>query len=125
MQKEWTVTLRKWTRWYWTGKLPIGLFFVGIRAPDGVLYKKTTLQRYRHSIQRHIASKRDDIDIIKGIQFKSSISLFQAHLREVKKQWKGKVQHHPAIEEEDMRRLHNNLCEDYSADRLQKKVYYH
>ena len=98
---------------------------MGIRAPDGVLYKKTTLQSYRHSIQRHIASKRDDIDIIKGIQFKSSISLFQAHLREVKKQWKGKVQYHPAIEEEDMRRLYNNLCEDYSADRLQKKVYYH
>jgi len=38
----------------------IGLFVVGIRAPDGSLYKKTTLQSYRHSIQRHIASKRDD-----------------------------------------------------------------
>ena len=102
----------------------IGLFFVGIRAPDGSLYKKTTLQSYRHSIQRHIASKRDDIDIIKGIEFKASNSLFQALLKEVKKQGKGKVEHHPAIEEEDMRRLYNYLCVDDSADQLQKKVYY-
>jgi len=64
-------------------------------CPDN---KKNTLQRYRHSNQLHIVSKRDDIDIENGIQFKSSNSLFQAQLNEVKKQGKTKVQHDPAIE---------------------------
>ena len=90
--------------------------------PDGSLYKKATLVNYRHSIQRFLSTKRSDINIVHGDAFKDSKTLFKAQVCEMKKNGRAKVDHHPPIEEDDMRKLYNYVCSSVSATHLQQKV---
>lgn len=114
--------LNTWPSRNWTG-IWDGFFFVELRNSDGEQYKKTTLTTYRHAIQRHIASCRNDVDIIHGSEFKNSKTLFKAQTRQLKAEGKAKIDHYPPVEAADMAKLYNYVCADYnSADLLQKKV---
>lgn len=52
-------------------------FYLELRNPKGESYKKTTMMSYRHGIHRNMQTKRPDINIIYGAEFRKSCKVFK------------------------------------------------
>ena len=70
------------------------------------MYKKSTLIAYRHGIQRHLEKTTQDIDILKGKDFKKSAIFFKGMTKELKKAGKAVVEHYPHTEENDLKTMY-------------------
>ncbi|XP_069138812.1 uncharacterized protein KIAA1958-like [Argopecten irradians] len=96
-------------------------FFVEVRTINGEHYKKTSLFALRHGLNRFL-SMHSDMDIIHGDDFSHSKNVFQAAAKELKRQGKGGIDHHPPIEEEDTRKMYAYFDLDNNV-KLQEKVF--
>lgn len=87
-------------------------------------YKASTLENYRHSLNRYLKSPPNDkhFDIIKDRQFSESNQSFKAALRELKNIGKGEISHYPEIEEIDLGKLYSNFEKLQDPIILQEKV---
>jgi hypothetical protein len=81
-------------------------YYVELRNKKGEMYKKSTLIAYRHGIQRHLEKTTQDIDILKGEDFKKSAIFFKGMTKELKKAGKAVVEHYPHTEENDLKTMY-------------------
>ena len=97
-------------------------FYLEMRNKDGEMYKKSTMQSYRQGLQRYLKENRD-IDINKEDVFKKSNKSFKCMVKELKRNGLAAVDHHSAIEDEDLERMYHYFCQDLEdAQLLQYKV---
>ena len=77
---------------------------------NGEMYKKTTLTSYRQGIQKHLDAMRDDkIDIVNGNEFSTSVKVFGGVVKQIKREGKVAVDHHPFISDADLEVLYAYL----------------
>jgi len=96
-------------------------FYAGARTLKGELYKMNSLRGIRSGLQRHFQEVRG-IDIINDNDFNTANRCFKNVLSKVKVSSKGKVDHHPEVEPEDIDKLYNSI-DIYTARGLQEKVW--
>lgn len=60
-------------------------YYVEVRNKKGEMYKKSTWIAYRHGMQRYLEKTTQDIDILKGENFKKSAIFFKGMTNELKK----------------------------------------
>ena len=99
-------------------------FWVEVRKSDGSYYKKTSFRCLRYAIQRQMKTVRGEtFDIIDNEEFSPSNNVFLAQCVLLKKCGFAKIDSHPHISEEDMKRLYSSNV--FSLDTLiglQRKV---
>jgi len=83
------------------------LFYAEVRSTQGKEYSKNTLLGLRSGIERFLNGPPHNkgIQISQNPSFKKSNMMLDAKLKNLKQQGKHSVQHKPAIEDEDLRKL--------------------
>ena len=70
------------------------------------MYQKSTVIAYRYGIQRHLEKTTQDIDLLKGGDFKTSAHFLKRMTKELKKAGKAFVEHYSHIEEHDRKTMY-------------------
>lgn len=96
------------------------LFYANIRRQDGTYYKKNTLISHRHALARYFKVTHK-IDILDDPNFQEANLTYKSVMVELKKHGYGRVDHHLAITEEDMKMIYGNFDTSYPRG-LQEKV---
>lgn len=98
-------------------------FYLDARTVDGELYKATSIEQIRHSLNRHLKAPphNKQYDIIKDRDFIDANESFKAALREMKSEGKGSINHHPVINDNDLKKLYTSFTTT-SPIQLQEKV---
>ena len=101
----------------------LSVFYINVRTTDGKMYKISSLENFRHGLNRVLQGPPNfrKIDIIKDSEFSSANLAYKYALEELKSAGKGDVSHHPLISEEDLKKLYRNMNTD-SPSHLQAKV---
>ena len=76
-------------------------FYAEARTEDGTLYKKSSLQMFRHGLCRYFTDHRE-INIMKDNDFRESNRVYSAVCKDVNRQGFGGIDHHPPIEKADL-----------------------
>jgi len=98
-------------------------FYFRARKEDGQHYKSTSLENFRHSLNRYLnLHGSQKVDIIKDAKFANSNEYFKAALKELKTKGLGNVAHHPVILQSDLEKIYVCLKETDSARALLNKV---
>lgn len=98
-------------------------FYVDARKKDGQLYSMSSMRAIRSGLARHFQHE-SGYDIVKDVDFQSSVKMFQAQAVQLKRQGKGKVKHHEQIELSDMQKLYFSEALDINTPKgLQRKVF--
>lgn len=101
-------------------------FYFDARTVTGELYKASSLENLRHSLNRHLKSPphcRLDIDIIKDPRFDEANQSYKSAMKELKARGKGSVEHYPKIQDCDLKKIYNKLENDLQTPAgLMKKV---
>lgn len=77
-------------------------FYLEARKEDGGFYKLSSFVAMRHNLQREFQKIRDDVDLIRGEDFRRSNIIFDAQLVRLKKMGLGKVDHTTHISKSDL-----------------------
>lgn len=98
-------------------------FWFSARTKKGELYRVSTLENWKHSLNRCF-KKNGRVDILKSEDFRKSQDSFKDAARELKSLGMGYVDHYPEIKERDLRQLYNSqlMDPDFSPISLQNKV---
>jgi hypothetical protein len=80
-------------------------FYTEARQENGQMYKKSSMFALRHDLNRYLSCK--SIDLIHDTEFKESNKTFAATIKELKRQGLGGVDHHPPVEEEELRKVYS------------------
>ena len=100
----------------------MGKFYIEARTKSGEVNNRRILFNIRHAINRFIQSKTD-FNIIKDDTFKSCNRLFLAAAKDLKRNGKGAIDHHPPVETEDMRKIYSSFLDNLNYNnKLQEKV---
>ena len=104
-------------------------FYVEARRSDGIHYKTSSLNGVRAGLNRHLKQNyylgSGTIDIIRDKDFVAANMAFRAAIVELKKIGKGDVQHHQAIDENDIAKLYRSgVFDQNSPTGLQLKVWF-
>ena len=104
-------------------------FYVEARRSDGNHYKTSSLNGVRAGLNRHLKQNyylgSGTIDIIRDKDFVAANMAFRAAIVELKKIGKGDVQHHQAIDENDIAKLYRSgVFDQNSPTGLQLKVWF-
>ena len=104
-------------------------FYVEARRSDGNHYKTSSLNGVRAGLNRHLKQNyylgSRTIDIIRDKDFVAANMAFRAAIVELKKIGKGDVQHHQAIDENDIAKLYRSgVFDQNSPTGLQLKVWF-
>jgi hypothetical protein len=75
-------------------------FYTEARQENGQMYKKPSMFALRHDLNRYSSCK--SIDLIQRIE-----QSIPAIIKELKRQDLGGVEHHPPVEEEDLRKVYS------------------
>ena len=73
------------------------------RTVDGELYKKSSLRTTRHGLNRYLGNIFD-ADLTKDAEFKESEKVFFAVCTYLKRQGFGGVDHHPPVDDSDLKK---------------------
>jgi len=92
------------------------------RTEDGTLYKKSSLQILRHGLNRFLSSKKE-IDIVRETEFKESKKVFLVVCKDLKRQGFGGVEHHPPIDESDLKKM-SQMFDLQNPKYLQWRVFF-
>ena len=86
-------------------------FYLDARTKKGDMYKTSSLENIRHSLNRYLKAPPvcRDIDIITDEQFKKSNESYKTALRELKQMGKGSTTHHPHISKTDLARMYMSV----------------
>ena len=77
-------------------------------------------------MQRYLEKTTQDIDILKGEDFKKSAIFFKGMTNELKKAGKTVVEHYPHIEENDLKTMYAYVTSNLEDPQLlQCKVFFH
>jgi hypothetical protein len=82
-------------------------FYCGARTTNGELFKKTALQNIRYGLNRHTKEVMN-VDIIKDPEFRPSGEVFCAVSVDLKRKGLGKIDHHPPISDNDLKKLYSS-----------------
>ena len=104
-------------------------FYVEARRSDGNHYKTSSLNGVRAGLNRHLKQNyylgSGTIDIIRDKDFVAANMAFRAAIVELRKIGKGDVQHHQAIDENDIAKLYRSgVFDQNSPTGLQLKVWF-
>ena len=104
-------------------------FYVEARRSDGNHYKTSSLNGVRAGLNRHLKQNyylgSGTIDIIRDKDFVAANMAFRAAIVELKKIGKGDVQHHQAIDENDIAKVYRSgVFDQNSPTGLQLKVWF-
>ena len=104
-------------------------FYVEAQRSDGNHYKTSSLNGVRAGLNRHLKQNyylgSGTIDIIRDKDFVAANMAFRAAIVELKKIGKGDVQHHQAIDENDIAKLYRSgVFDQNSPTGLQLKVWF-
>lgn len=97
-------------------------FYTEVRTENGEMYKKSSLISLRHGINRFLGNSVDGKNIIHDNDFRQSNKVFAAATKELKREGKGGITHHPPIEKEDLQKLYSYFDNDNNI-KLQEKVF--
>ena len=89
----------------------LGPFYLNARTKGGELYKATTFENFRYSLNRYLKSPpvMKTYNIISSHSFTEANECFKAALCEIKKAGKGAVEHYPMITLTDLRKLYSSI----------------
>ena len=83
-------------------------FYLDIRKVNGDKYKTSSLESFRHSLNRHIQSRRPDVNIIKDTDFTDANISYRTMMTELKKDGLGMVTHYPVICSTNLEKLYKS-----------------
>ena len=83
-------------------------FYMDARTVKGEFYKVSSLENFRHSLNRYLQSLEKKIDIIKDPDFSEANMAYKAALVELKKAGKGTIERYPLICESDREKLYSS-----------------
>ena len=86
----------------------LGKFYFEARTVNGDLYKCSSLENLRHSLNRYLKQFHPMIDIIKDPEFRAANDDFKAAMSELKDLGRGQVDHYPPLEKSDLQLLYNS-----------------
>lgn len=86
-------------------------FYMDARSKTGELYKATTFENLRHSLNRYLKAPPHlkKFDIITNPEFSDANECFKTAMSEIKTSGKGSVDHYPIIENLDLSKLYNSV----------------
>ena len=89
----------------------LSTFYFNARTVDGQMYKSSSLEGFRHGLNRFLQGPPNNrnIDIIRDPQFRGANDAFESAMRELKSAGKGEVEHHPQISDADLKKLNDNM----------------
>ena len=98
-------------------------FYFNARTVSGQKYKTSSLENFRHSLNRYLKSPpiSRDIDIVKDPEFRMANECFKAAMRDLKAEGKGVIDHHSLIKKSDLNKIYQNLNTESPLE-LFKKV---
>lgn len=98
-------------------------FYLDIRKVNGSKYKSSSLENFRHALNRHLKISNPQIDIIKDREFNDANISYKTMMAELKTEGLGVTTHYPVINKADLSLLYksNNLSID-NPDGLRNKV---
>ena len=101
----------------------LGMFYFNARTVDGLMYKSSSLEGFRHGLNRFLQGSPNNrnIDIIKDPEFRDVNNAFKSAIRQLKSAGKGELEHHLQISEADLKKLYDNMSTD-APGRLLEKV---
>jgi hypothetical protein len=103
-------------------------FYFDARTITGELYKASTLENLRHSLNRFLKApphSRIDLDIIKDPRFTDANESYKAAIKELKSVGKGTVDHYEKISESELRQIYRSFDTNTAkglADKVQFDV---
>ena len=80
-------------------------FYANARRKDGSCYTKNSMNAIRYGISRFLMAEKN-LNITEDIEFCPFNRVFTALLVELKQVGKGKVNHHPEMTKEDLKKLY-------------------
>lgn len=83
-------------------------FYAEARTEDGTLYKKSSVQTFRHGLCRYFIYYRE-INIMKDNDLRESNRVYSAVCKHLKSQDFGGIDQHPPIEKADLVKMYQNL----------------
>ena len=88
----------------------LGSYYFNARTVDGGLYKRSSLDNFRHSLNRYLRAPpfNKSFDIIKDSVFREANDNFKAASAELKQEGKGETEHYPCIEDSDLQKLYSS-----------------
>ena len=99
------------------------LFYLDIRKVNGEKYKTSSLENFRHSLNRHIQSVNPDIDIMRNREFADANLSFRTMMTELKREGLGATEHYPTISTSDLQKMYQSYRLDIDTPvGLQNKV---
>ena len=86
-------------------------FYVNARKMNGGKYKVTSLENFRHSLNRYLQAPPFNriIDVIKDAEFRDANQSYRSAIEELKVEGKGTIDHHPEINEQDLKTLYQSI----------------
>ena len=82
-------------------------FYVDTRKTDGNNYKTSSLENFRHSLNRYLLQKTDGrVNIVKDVAFTNANLSFRAMMAELKRNGMGITKHYPIIDKIDLTKLY-------------------
>ena len=86
-------------------------FYVNARKINGEKYKVTSLENFRHSLNRYLQAPpyNRKIDVIKDPEFRDANQSYRSAIKELKAEGKGTIDHHPEINEKDLKTLYQSI----------------
>jgi hypothetical protein len=98
--------------------------YLDMRKADGEMYKTSSLENFRYGLNRYLKAPPflKTFDIIKDHEFYPANESFKTALAELKNAGKGGVDHYPAIEDCDLKKLYSSihLCPETPSGLLNK-----
>ncbi|XP_072048836.1 uncharacterized protein [Amphiura filiformis] len=85
-------------------------YYFNARTVTGELYKRSSLDNFRHGINRYLRSPpyNKKFDIIKDVEFREANDNFRAALCDLKSEGKGNTTHYPTISSADLQKLYSS-----------------
>ena len=88
-------------------------FYLKARTKKGELYKKTSLDLFRYSLNRYIKKQPGNqttmVDLLTDPAFAKSNESFQVAMREIKAEGKAEIQHFPPLSDIDREKLYKSI----------------
>ena len=97
-------------------------FFFSVKTADGKLFKKTTLTSTRWAIGRYLEVDLKDVKL-----YPQSNKVYTAIVKELKREGKGSVDHHPPVQKADLEKCYAYFTARENLDNpkiLQQKVFF-
>ena len=102
-------------------------FYLEARTKDGQLYKKSSIESFRYSLNRFLkrTPTTQNFDLLNDSDFSKSNESFKIAVREIKAAGKAEITHYPALSDADREKLYTSVYFDCNTPMgLYNKVQY-